>query len=171
MTARTLLVATGIVALFTVGGCEGTPTSPLQVGAALGTQTSSPRSGALHIAKECSEYGGAIGDHCTIVSSNIAEIPTGSRVYYLARLKTDNPSGLITYDGDVRLDVPGSNVAFGHCVLSDFAHAIGTCAFSGGTGRFQEFSATAAVSADADDAFVAHWDGSYSFGLRGVIKN
>src|SRR5512135_3197099 len=42
----------------------------------------SPRSGDLHITKECSQYTGAAGDFCTITSSNINAIKVGSRVVY-----------------------------------------------------------------------------------------
>jgi hypothetical protein len=170
MTSHRLLTAIGVVAFAAVTGCEATPSSPLVAGPAA-RSASSARSGELHIAKECSEYTGAIGDHCTIIASNVAEIQKGSRVYYLAKLNFADPSGFITYDGDVRLDVPGSNVAFGHCVLSDFLHAIGTCVFSGGTGRFKGFSASAAVSADTKNPIVAHWDGSYSFAPPGETQN
>jgi hypothetical protein len=33
-----------------------------------------PRSGDLHVTKECSEYKGLAGDFCTITSSNLEEI-------------------------------------------------------------------------------------------------
>jgi hypothetical protein len=130
----------------------------------------SARQGDFHAAKECSAYNGAPGDYCTITYSNVKAIQPGSRVYYLKGLRFDDPSGKITIDTDVRLVAPG-NVAFGHCIISDFAHAIGVCTFSGGTGRFRDFHARATVSADRDDAFVAHWDGVYSFDKDGDGQN
>jgi hypothetical protein len=39
-----------------------------------------PRSGALHVTKECSDYHGAVGEFCTITSSNIEAIKPGMRV-------------------------------------------------------------------------------------------
>jgi hypothetical protein len=37
-----------------------------------------PRSGDLHVTKECSKYKGMAGDFCTITSSNLEEIEVGS---------------------------------------------------------------------------------------------
>jgi hypothetical protein len=39
-----------------------------------------PRSGELHVIKECSEYAGLAGEFCTIKSSNLEEIVVGARV-------------------------------------------------------------------------------------------
>ena len=38
---------------------------------------SSPRSGALHVTKECSAYTGLAGSYCTITSSNVNAIKVG----------------------------------------------------------------------------------------------
>ena len=46
------------------------------------TAASSPRSGALHVTKECSAYTGLAGFFCTITSSNLKSIEDGSRVVY-----------------------------------------------------------------------------------------
>jgi hypothetical protein len=165
MIVRRLLIATGIAA--SVIGCERTPSSPstseLNPGPATASASSSTRSGAFHVTKECSTYQGNIGDFCTITESNVAEIQKGSRVYYFAKLDFADPSGFITYDGDIQVHAPG-NVAYGHCVLTDFVHAIGVCVLSGGTGRFRNFSANAVVSGDTENPVVAHWDGTYGFG-------
>jgi hypothetical protein len=58
---------------------------------------------------------------------------------------------------------PGNNTAFGHCHLI-FATGVGLCTFSGGTGKFTHFEASAIVSriglpAERNWA----WDGTYSF--------
>ena len=45
---------------------------------------SKPRSGALHVTKECSDYHGEVGQFCTITSSNVEAIKPGMRVVYLA---------------------------------------------------------------------------------------
>ena len=42
----------------------------------------SPRAGALHVTKECSQYQGQAGQFCTITSSNIPWIRAGMRVVY-----------------------------------------------------------------------------------------
>jgi hypothetical protein len=39
------------------------------------TAASSPRSGALHVTKECSAYTGLAGSFCTITSSNLKGDP------------------------------------------------------------------------------------------------
>ena len=44
--------------------------------------TSAPRSGTLHVTKECSEYTGEAGSFRTIASSNFDAIPVGSKVVY-----------------------------------------------------------------------------------------
>src|SRR4029434_9297135 len=43
---------------------------------------SNGRSGDLHVTKDCAEYTGLPGDHCTIASSDLAEIAVGSKIYY-----------------------------------------------------------------------------------------
>src|SRR2546425_9165702 len=43
---------------------------------------SSPRSGALHVTKECSQYTRLAGGFCTITSSNLKDIEVGTRVVY-----------------------------------------------------------------------------------------
>ena len=43
----------------------------------------SPRSGALHVTKECSEYSGAAFSFCTITSSSVNALTVGSKVVYL----------------------------------------------------------------------------------------
>jgi hypothetical protein len=40
------------------------------------------REGEFHATKECPEYKGQAGDFCTIKSSNIDEIESGSKVVY-----------------------------------------------------------------------------------------
>ncbi|HEX9129847.1 MAG TPA: hypothetical protein VF850_11865, partial [Gemmatimonadaceae bacterium] len=59
---------------------------------------------------------------------------------------------------------PGNNVAFGHVELNRITRT-GTATFSGGTGKFEHFSASVAIT------FVSpanwSWDGTYSFGNNG----
>jgi hypothetical protein len=139
---------------------RGTPTSP---SASAGTvplavaPSSSPRSGALHVTKECSEYTGQAGAFCTITSSNLDAIEVGSRVVYASAA---GPEGL---DSDVVLDPPGpgSNAAFGHCTLSA---VISRCTFSGGTGKFTWFNASVEVSYLGGPDY--GWNGTYSFSPR-----
>ena len=114
----------------------------------------SPRSGALHVTKECSEYRGTVGSFCTITSSNIAAIKPGMKVVYLAV----PANGVL--DSDIALG-SGHGTALGHVIL-DLSTASGRVILSAGTGRFSRFRAKAVVS--VDPAGVWHWDGRYRFG-------
>ena len=44
--------------------------------------TGTPRSGQLHVTKECSEYTGLAGGFCTITGSNLNAIDPGMKVIY-----------------------------------------------------------------------------------------
>jgi hypothetical protein len=114
----------------------------------------SPRSGALHVTKECSQYNGQAGSFCTITSSSIRAIKPGMRVVYL------QPLGAGVLDSDIVLSSRRRPAAFGHVVL-DLATAQGRVTFSGGTGKFRGFHADVAVSVDASGVW--HWNGTYSF--------
>ena len=116
--------------------------------------SASPRSGDLHVIKECSGYTGGPGSYCTITSSNVKGIEVGSKILYLQPAQLFTPSG-----SDVVLDLPGpgNNKAFGNCSL-----AVGVCTFSGGTGKFTTFRASVDVFPNADASFW-YWEGTYSF--------
>jgi len=129
----------------------------VSVGIGVAASASSARTGTLHLQKECSQYTGAAGDYCTIVSSNVNAIGVGSRVYYLAALDGDS------FDGDVMLYAGHGNAAFGHCRVN-VVTVVGRCTFTGGVGRFEEFRANVVVSVDPTNDLGALWDGKYSFG-------
>ena len=116
--------------------------------------SASPRSGDLHVTKECSGYTGGAGSFCTITSSNVKAIEVGSRILYLQPDQLFTPLG-----SDVVLDPPGpgNNTAFGHCSL-----ALGVCTFSGGTGKFTWFHARVDVT-HSPDFSLWFWEGTYSF--------
>jgi hypothetical protein len=116
--------------------------------------SASPRSGDLHVTKECSGYTGAAGSFCAITSSNLKGIEIGSKILYLQPDLLFTPSG-----SEVILDLPGpgNNRAFGQCSL-DF----GVCTFSGGTGKFNGFQATVDVTHNADFS-LWYWEGTFSF--------
>lgn len=130
-----------------------------QDGAEEGVSASSQRSGTLHVTKECSAYTGLAGSFCTITSSNLKWIKVGSRVIY------ESAAGPTSLDSDVILDPPGrgNSIALGHCAL-DFSTREGLCTFSGGTGKFRRFQASAAVSHLGGPSWA--WDGMYSFGSK-----
>jgi len=164
-------IAFSLLALLVAGGCSGRdatdPISPdlhAAVGQAMAAAASEsfPRSGVLHVTKECTEYSRLAGGFCTITSSNIDEIEVGSKVVYAIA------SGPAVLDSDVALDPPGpgNNTAFGHVVLA-LAAGHGTVTFSGGTGKFTHFNASVAVSRVGAPALKTwSWDGTYSFSPR-----
>lgn len=119
---------------------------------AVGSSHATPRSGALHLTKECSQYDGQAGSFCTITSSNIPQIKPGMRVVYLEAF---GQNGL---DSDIILSRGHGSAAFGHVVLNSTTSRV---TVSGGTGAFAGFHADADVSVDA--AGVWHWEGTYSF--------
>jgi hypothetical protein len=118
---------------------------------------SSLRSGELHVAKECPDYHGLAGEHCTIVWSNLNALKGGSNVVYAQAV--DFRAGVL--DSDLVIDGPGDNAAFGHVVL-DLVTSSGSITFSGGTGVFSGFHARVAVTYNTGDN-LWHWDGTYNF--------
>ena len=82
--------------------------------------------GELHVTKECSEYTGKAGDHCSIVGSDLEAIVVGSKVVY-----AEEASGG-TLDTDVALNAGAGNTAVGHVVL-DLSAGTGVVTFAGGT--------------------------------------
>jgi len=111
------------------------------------------RHGALHVTKECGDYHGQAGEFCTIVSSNLPAIPTGSRVFYL------EAAGATGLDSDLVLYAGPGNVALGHVTLS-LTTFTGEITFDGGSGQFRGFHAHVLVTFDGA---LWHWDGTYRF--------
>jgi hypothetical protein len=121
--------------------------------------SATPRSGALHVTKECppSQYQGRAGDFCTILSSNINAIKPGSRVFYASAADFN----LFELDSDLVIDGPGNNNAFGHVVL-DLHSLEGTVTLSGGTGVFTGFHA-GPIAVECPHFPECSWDGPDSF--------
>ena len=118
---------------------------------------SSPRSGELHVTKDCTGYEGLAGQHCTIKTSSLPAIKRGSKVIYASA--ADPNTGQL--NSDLIIDGPGNNDAYGHVVL-DLATFTGTVTLSGGTGKFCRFQARVAVTPLGWPDFA--WDGTYTFG-------
>ena len=116
----------------------------------------SPRSGDLHITKECSQYTGAAGDFCTITASNINAIKVGSRVVYAQAADFV----AMTLDSDITVVRQGNSTAYGHVIL-DLVTGTGTVTFSGGTGEFHGFTGSVDVTPLSAPNWA--WDGTYSF--------
>ena len=162
MTYRMVLSLSALLAAAACSGTDSTdPTARLTASdtsaEASRSDEFSPRSGALHVAKECSTYQGLAGQHCTITSSSLEQIEVGSTVTY----ERAALGGFL--DTDVVLDPPGpgNNAAFGHCTLS-LVTFLGKCTFSGGTGKFRHFHAAVEVSPLTLPNFA--WNGWYRFG-------
>ncbi len=129
--------------------------------ATAGAATGSPRSGQLHVEKECSEFSGLPGGFCTITASNLNAIDPGMKVIYT------NPHVVGTVlSSDLYVDGPANNDAYGHVDL-DLAPGPnqfgGPLHFFGGTGRFTGFEATINVTCDQPNGSPCAWDGPYSF--------
>lgn len=128
------------------------------VASSAGNTGSSPRSGDLHVTKECSEYTGLADSFCTITSSNVKAIKVGSRVVYL------QAADATSLDSDVVVVVGPGNFALGHVTL-DFATGLGELTISGGAGQFASFHAKVDVSYLGGPNWA--WEGKYSFTPRG----
>ena len=142
---RFLILAAGLVAA-------------VSVGTGVATSASAPRSGTLHVTKDCTGFAGQAGGSCTITSSNVTAIPVGSKVIY------KDAAGSAVLDTDIVLYTGPGNSAFGHVVL-DLSTGYGTVTFDGGTGRFTHFHATQ-VDVTPLGWPNWEWDGSYSFNPR-----
>jgi hypothetical protein len=120
----------------------------------------SPRSGALHVTKQCFDppYEGKVGQFCTIRTSNIPAIKPGMKVVYLAAADLDK--GML--DSDLALG-SGQGTALGHVIVG-LTTGSGRVTFTVGTGRFSRFRANAVVSPVQGEAGVFRWDGRYRFG-------
>jgi hypothetical protein len=119
------------------------------------TDTSSSRTRALHVTKECGDYHGQPGEFCTILTSNVQAIAPHSKVFYF---EAATAQGL---DSDLALYAGPGNVALGHVTLSLTNPPTGVITFRGGTGDFRGFRARADVTVDSDNVW--HWDGTYRF--------
>ena len=114
------------------------------------------RSGELHATKDCAEYTGLSGDHCTIASSDVGEIAVGSKIYYDQAAGV--PTGLL--DSNVVLDAGSGDRAVGRCTL-DLSTGLGLCTFSNGTGQLAGF--TAEVKVSCLSGTLCTLDGTYKF--------
>jgi hypothetical protein len=126
-----------------------------QLQAAPGANTGGPRSGIMHVTKECSEYTGEAGSFCTIASSNFDLIPIGSVIVYA---EADTAAG--DSDTDLVINTPNGDVAYGHVVL-DGATQTGTVTLAGGTGQLANLAADLVVAPLAEPLY--SWDGPYSY--------
>jgi hypothetical protein len=145
-----LLLAVTMVGALATAGSAGT--------------AGTPRSGELHVTKDCQGFHGQPGGFCTITTSNLNAIDVGMHVVY-TNPQFDN-NGVL--HSDLFIDGPGHNDAYGHVDLNT-ASWTGPLTFSGGTGRFRGFRARIAVTCALGGSPCA-WDGPYSFTPPGHDK-
>ena len=163
----TYRIAFPLLALLAAGACNTkdatapvSQTNNLSVSAAshgANDDGDSPRAGTFHVEKNCDQYTGLPGGFCTITASTLPQISVGTRVVYL---DAATASAVIS---DLVLDppIPGNNYAFGHVDLNRVTR-IGNATFSGGTGKFQHFTASVLVTYLNGRNWA--WDGTYDFG-------
>ncbi len=111
------------------------------------------------IVKECSQYAGTAPSYCTVIESNVAAIPKGTKIFYFGPdLGVADP--VMTASATL-IDAGTGNLATGYCIVDqrDTANQVGMCAFTAGGGTLAGFNAIIHVSEDAQQNF--HWDGSY----------
>ena len=124
--------------------------------------SAAPTMQPLKLAKDCSKYSGDTPSFCTIVESNVAAVPPGTKILYYGPV-TNSP--LFT-SSSVVISVGPGDTAVGYCIVYDTANPpVGTCAFNAGSGTLAGFQAIAKVS--VDDKQVWHWDGGYLLGSVG----
>jgi len=127
---------------------------------------SNAQNGQIHITKDCSDYTGAAGSHCTIQSSNVAEIPVGTRVFYDQAYGIPAPNGPSStgmLDSNIVLYAGFGNWAVGRCTLN-VDGSTGLCTFSDGVGPLAGFSGRVNVTytPTATHPALYSWDGTYS---------
>ena len=131
-------------------------TVSVAIGVAPVAAADSGKKGDLQVTKECSGYTFLAGDFCTITSSNLAEIPVKTKIYYTQAFGI--VEGLL--DSNVILDAGSGSRALGRCTL-DSSTGLGVCTFSDGTGELAEFHARVSVSSLGGVDW--GWEGTYSF--------
>ena len=155
----TYRIALPVLALIVAGACSGKdatgPSGKLAPRAA-NADLESARSGYLHAVKNCEGYGGLPGQSCTLTSTNLKQIPGGTKVVYASA----PAAGVL--ESDITLYPPGNggSVAFGHVSLNIVAKT-GTAWITGGTGRFKHFRATVAIAYVSGRNWT--WDGPYTY--------
>ena len=122
------------------------------------------RNGQLHIVKDCGTFSGIPGSsYCQIVSSNLPELPAGTKIYYdqITAGPTAGVAGFL--DSNVFVYVSESHWAVGRCTVSNDNNP-GLCTLSDGVGPLAGFSARIVVTyIPGGDGALYAWNGAYSF--------
>ena len=99
------------------------------------------RNGQLHIVKTAAHFSGIPGSsYCQIVSSNLPELPAGTKIYYdqITAGPTAGVAGFL--DGNVFVYVSESHWAVGRCTVPNDNNP-GLCTLSDGIGPLAGFTA------------------------------
>ena len=129
------------------------------------------RTGQLHIVKDCGASGTPVNT-CKIVSSNLAELPVGSLIFYDQNGPapgTTTAIGRGVMDSNIFIYVQSGDWAVGRCTL-DLNTGLGVCTLSYGAGPLATISAKANVSflqVLAGGVVEFSLDGTYTFNPSG----
>ena len=123
------------------------------------------RNGQLHIVKDCTGESGIPGSaFCTIVSSNLPELPAGTQIYY--DLSAGPTAGPGYFDNNIFVFVNTSQWAVGRCTGTNDINTPGTgglCTISDGFGPLAGFAARINVTYTRRQWSLFGWDGTYNF--------
>jgi hypothetical protein len=122
------------------------------------------QNGQIHIVKDCGTFKPIPGSaYCTIIMSDLAELPPGTRIYY--DQLTGNPTAGVAgfLDSNVFVYISERQWAVGRCTVPN-DNLPGLCTLSDGIGPLAGFAARINVTykSGGDGALYA-WDGTYSF--------
>ena len=122
----------------------------------------SRHSGQIHFVKDCATFSGLAGSYCTIVASDLEEIPIGSQIYY-DQPGGGPPIGSGILDSNILVYVGTNDWAVGRCTL-DGNNNLGVCTLQDGTGPLAGFNARVDVAyKPGGDGALFTWDGIYRF--------
>jgi hypothetical protein len=123
------------------------------------------QSGQLHIVKDCpkSTYQGGAGQYCTVLTSDLAQIPPGSKIYYDQAAGVPTAAGTSYLDSNIFVYVGPDDWAVGRCTLN-LVDYLGLCTLSDGKGQLAGVTARVNVTyKPGGDGYQFAWDGTYSF--------
>jgi hypothetical protein len=121
------------------------------------------RTGQLHIVKDCGSFSGVPGNSfCTIVSSNLNELPTGSQIYY-DQVTGGPAAGMGFVDSNIFVYVKPGQWAVGRCTIGYDGNP-GVCTLLDGAGALAHITARVVVTyKPGGDGALYAWDGPYTF--------
>ena len=120
------------------------------------------KNGQVHIVKDCGEESGVPGsDFCTIVTSNLWQLPPGTRIYY--DLSPGPTAGPGYFDNNIFVFVSTTQWAVGRCTGPNDINTVGVglCTLSDGVGALAGFTARVNVRSAGGSEYA--WQGTYSF--------